>query len=81
MGLTDKKDDDSNSQEQMRDTLGFLKKSEVEKKKREEQKAAQKQASLSKYKSINDVEQTLSGYDSKTVFPYQSQSVDPSLRS
>ena len=48
----------------MRDTLGFLKKSEMEKKQKEEQKKKNQQDANSKYKSVEEVPHSLNGYQS-----------------
>lgn len=47
----------------MKDTLGFLKKSEQEKKQKEEQKRLNQAVSSSQYKSISEVKHSLSGYE------------------
>lgn len=54
----------------MRDTLGFLKKSEQEKKQREEQKKQSQIDANSRYKSVSEVVCNLNGYQSPIQFDY-----------
>lgn len=73
MGFGDSKQNqkDKNSQEgKMRDTLGFLKISEQEKKKKEEQKLNSKQNQDEKYKKLSEVISNLNGYKSDWSLDY-----------
>lgn len=54
----------------MRDTLGFLKKSEEEKKKKEEQKKNKGIGIGSTYKALNEVINSLNGYEEGFKYNY-----------
>jgi hypothetical protein len=60
--ITNTKSKNGKDSDQSRDPLDFLKKSEVEKKKREEQKLQQAHDKSSKYKSVSELEYALTGY-------------------
>ena len=55
---------------EVRDTLGFLKKSEDEKKRREEEKKSALIKKDAAYKLITEVNHSLSGYESDREYPY-----------
>ncbi len=55
----------------MRDTLGFLKKSEMEKKKNADMKKRKELETAEEYKSLSELQYNLAGYNkSKTRFNY-----------